>query len=86
MSDQTAAVIRRPLPGAYLDAAFVRCLHEGIRNTQLTSQFERLTGLRLASEPGMRKFVEFIHGDCYMRIPDETIQAFRLTAKEPAHV
>ncbi|CAB3812194.1 hypothetical protein [Achromobacter denitrificans] len=82
------SVIRLPLPSAYLDPAFVRCLHECVAERELVLQFERMYGGHLM-EPSrtkvdMQAFAEFVHDCVYMRLPDEAIESLRVTPAEAA--
>lgn len=74
---------RLPLPAAYADPAFMRCLGSAIALPELVHRFDRLRGATLMSRttPGkatdMRAFVEFVHDSVYLRLPDEAIAALR---------
>lgn len=88
---------RLPLPEAYIDPAFTRCLHEAIGTPELVEQFNRLYGAALGvrtsiiekmvddacgkTKDDMRAFVEFVHNCIYRLLPDEAIAALRVTAQ-----
>ncbi|MGY6273482.1 hypothetical protein ACXIUT_27760 [Achromobacter denitrificans] len=75
------SVIRLPLPAAYLDPAFVRCLLECVAERELVLQFDRLYGARLMgpswTKADMRAFAEFVHDCVYLRLPDDAIESLR---------
>lgn len=83
---QTA--IRLPLPAAYLDPAFVRCLEACVSEPELLGQFDRLYGSNLLNErrtkADMRGFAEFVHDCVYSRLPDDAILSLRSTPAEVA--
>lgn len=81
---------RLPLPLAYIDPAFLRCLDGAIETTEFVEQYDRLYGTSLVRKPNaadMRAFVEHVHDVVYMRLPDEAIAGLR-QAKEsqPQHL
>lgn len=82
------SIIRLPLPAAYLDPAFIRCLHESVSEVELVAQFDRLYGADLLSDgrttADMRRFAEFVHNCVYLRLPDEAIESLRATPAEVA--
>ncbi|WP_287820118.1 hypothetical protein [Achromobacter sp.] len=82
------SITRLPLPAAYLDPAFVRCLHEAVSEVELVAQFDRLYGANMLNEDrtkaDMRAFAEFVHDCVYSRLPDEAIWSLRATPAEVA--
>ncbi len=88
--------MRLPLPLAYTDPAFMKCLDEASDTPELIEQFDRLykcslSGPRSAiermvdkacgkDEDDMMKFVEFVHDCIYLRLPDEAIHSLRAKA------
>lgn len=86
---------RLPLPLALTDPAFTRCAHEAIETPELVENFNRLYGASVGrgtplereidsvtgkSDDDMRAFINFVHDGIYLRVPDETIEAFRAAA------
>lgn len=98
MSNPTA---RLPLPTAYIDPAFMVCLHEAISTPELVQSFDRLYGATLMSRAtsiehavdratgkardDMRAFVEFVHRYIYLALADEAIESLRVSG-ETEHV
>lgn len=80
---------RLPLPLAYIDPAFLRCLDGAIETTELVEQYDRLYGTSLMRKPNavdMRFFVEHVHDVVYMRLPDEAIVGLRhVKGSQPQH-
>jgi hypothetical protein len=86
--------VRAPLPVAFGDPAFVKCLMEAADTPELVAQFNRLYGGTLGArahpievmidkatgkqDDDMRKFSEFVHDSIYLRLPNEAIHALRL--------
>lgn len=84
---------RLPIPAAYMDPAFMMCLHEAIAERELVVQFNRLTNSSLCTarspieqmvddacgmtDENMRKFTEFVHFSIYTRLPDDAIHSMR---------
>lgn len=87
--------VRLSLPAAYIDPAFVACLHEAIGTRELVQNFDRLYGATLMSratpieravdratgkaEDDMRGFIEFVHRYIYLTLTDEAIEALRVS-------
>lgn len=87
---------RFPLPLAYADPAFVKCLTEAVGTKEMVEQFNRLAGRSLLARKSpidqmidratskdhddMRAFCEFVHECIYTRLADEAIHIFRLAA------
>lgn len=72
--------IRLPIPAAYIDPAFQRCLHEAIATPELVANFDRLYGATLGTkhtEDDTRGFTKFVHDSIYMRLPNEAIHSLR---------
>lgn len=96
MDADTLFAPRLPLPLAYADPAFKRCLDEAISTPELVQQFDRLYGATLMTrttpleraidratgkaDDDMRAFVKFVHDCFYMRLPDEAIVGLRVQA------
>lgn len=90
--------VRAPLPMAYGDPAFKRCLTEAIETPQLVEQFDRLYGanLRLNGTPlaraidlatgrhdaDMHAFIAFVHDVVYLRLPSEALHALRISGAQ----
>ncbi len=88
--------MRLPLPAAYVDPAFSRCLTGALETPELCAQFDRLYGSTLftrsdplsrmideacgKSRDDMRAFVEFVHDCIYMRLPDDALVSLRSEA------
>ncbi len=82
MQAEDLPCMRLPLPLAYADPAFMKCLDEAIELPELVQQFDRLCkcSLSAARKDDMRKFVEFVHDGIYLRLPDEAIHSLRVKA------
>jgi hypothetical protein len=75
-------MIRLPLPAAYLDPAFCRCLGEAISTPEFVENYDRLYGTTIMLRPNegdLRAFVEHVHDVIYLRLPDEAITGLRVT-------
>lgn len=78
-------VARLPLPMAYFDPAFRRCLDEAINETEFVQNFDRLYGTSLWRRPNrddMRAFVKHVHDIMYLRLPDEAIVGLRVKREQ----
>lgn len=78
----TSEVIRLPLPAAYCDPAFCRCLEEAISTPEFVENYDRLYGATIKLRPNqgdLRAFVEHVHEIIYLRLSDEAIAALRVT-------
>jgi hypothetical protein len=73
---------RLPLPGAYVDPAFLACLRVSIETPELAQNFDRLYGASLMfgkpSRDDMQAFVQFVHNSIYLRLSDEAIESLRV--------
>jgi hypothetical protein len=88
--------IRFPMPAAFGDPAFIKCLHEAIETTELVESFDRLYGATLLSRKtpiaravdeatgktrdDMTACSRFVHEGIYMCLPDEAIDSLRASA------
>lgn len=82
----TNIVHRFPLPMAYIDPAFRRCLDEAISEPEFVEHIDRLYGTSIsknATAKDMRAFAEHVHDVIYMRLADEAILGLRLS--KPIH-
>lgn len=72
--------VRLPLPAAYLDVAFLACVHDAATSTELIKNFDRLYGRTLHTKrtrEDLRAFAEFVHFSIYTRLSPEAIQSLR---------
>lgn len=78
-------IVRLPLPAAYLDPAFRRCLDDAIEEPEFVQNFDRLYGTSLWRRPNrddMRAFVKHVHDIMYLRLPDEAIVGLRVKREQ----
>lgn len=92
----SSPVIRASLPAAYLDPAFLACVHQAAETSELVAQFDRLYGADLShkrspveqmvdaasgkKDDDVSSFMSFVHDCVYMRVPDQVIEDLRATA------
>lgn len=84
---------RLGLPAAYLDPAFMACVHEAASTPELVANFDRLYGADLSrrrspivrmvdeatgkADDDTRGFMEFVHSSIYMTVEDSVLEALR---------
>jgi hypothetical protein len=101
MLEVISGAVRLPMPHAYIDPAFMRCLHEAIATPELMRSFDRLYGATLTSrsspiermvdkatgksDDDMRAFIEFVHRCIYLTLPDDAIESLRDVHGEAEH-
>jgi hypothetical protein len=91
-----STLLRAQLPGAYLDPAFMACVHQTVSTPELVEQFDRLYGADLSrrrtpidqmvdaasgkKDSDIASFMRFVHDAVYMRVSDEIIIELRASA------